>query len=157
MEDRAPVENASELTRYLERRYHDRHREQVPALIALAAKVEAAHADDPTVPAGLADFLSRMQGDLEDHLRKEEIILFPAIRQGGNARFFGPITVMRSEHDDHTADLATLRQLTQGMTAPPHACRSWVALIEGLREFVTDLEEHIRLENDVLFPQFENT
>jgi regulator of cell morphogenesis and NO signaling len=35
------------------------------------------------------------------------------------------------------------------------ACRSWTALYTGLRKFADDLVEHIRLENEVLFPRYE--
>lgn len=155
MDDRPPIDDLGELTLYIEKRYHERHRKQLPALIVLAVKVEATHAADPAVPRGLADLLARMLDGIEDHLHKEEVILFPMIREGGPSILAGPIAMMRAEHDDHWADSATIRSITNDMTAPDHACRSWIALMDGLREFVTDLEEHIRLENEVLFPPFE--
>ena len=39
MSDAAPIHDAAELTRYIETRYHARHREQLPPLAAMAAKV----------------------------------------------------------------------------------------------------------------------
>ena len=45
--------------------------------------------------------------------------------------------------------------LTADLRLPPGACRIWTALYAGLEEFLSDLTEHIRLENDVLFPPFE--
>ena len=45
--------------------------------------------------------------------------------------------------------------LTGGPTLPAGACRSWSALYAGLTEFLVDFENHMRLENEVLFPQFE--
>jgi regulator of cell morphogenesis and NO signaling len=38
---------------------------------------------------------------------------------------------------------------------PEGACRTWTALYAGLGAFLDDLAEHIRLENEVLFPPFE--
>jgi regulator of cell morphogenesis and NO signaling len=35
------------------------------------------------------------------------------------------------------------------------ACTPWAMLYAGLAEFMADLTEHIRLENDALFPRFE--
>lgn len=155
MTDVAPIHDAAELTRYIEKRYHARHREELPALADLAAKVESVHASHERVPSGLTDLLRRMSGEMEVHMKKEELILFPAIRNGGASGTENPIAVMRADHDDHMIDLAEIRRLTGDLSLPHDACGTWVALYDGLAVFTTDLEEHIRLENDVLFPQFE--
>lgn len=155
MTDQAPLHDAAELTKYIETRYHARHREQLPALAELSERVEMVHAEDPAVPAGLASVLARMIGAMEVHMKKEELILFPAIRKGGVPGLENPIAVMRADHDDHAVELAEIRRLTGGPKLPGHACGSWTRLYAGITEFMDDLQEHIRLENDVLFPQFE--
>ena len=155
MSDAAPIHDAAELTRYIETRYHARHREQLPPLAAMAAKVEDVHFGDDHVPDGLSDVLRRMIGEMEVHMKKEELILFPAIRRGGGHGIENPIAVMRADHDDHAAEVAEIRRLTRELTLPEGACGTWTALYARLDEFITDLEEHMRLENDVLFPQFE--
>lgn len=149
------TDDPAALTRHIESRFHARHREQLPALAALAEKVETVHFGDDHVPEGLADLLQRMIGALEVHMKKEELILFPAIRKGGGRRIGTPIAVMRADHDDHAQDVAEIRRLTGDLGLPEGACRSWTALYAGLGEFISDLEEHTRLENDVLFPPFE--
>ncbi|MBK9078686.1 MAG: hemerythrin domain-containing protein [Hyphomicrobium sp.] len=148
-------DNPGELTTYIETHYHARHREVLPHLASLAAKVEQVHANAPHVPAGLADVLRRMIGDLEVHMKKEEIILFPAIRQGRTNGIYRPIAAMRGDHDDHEADVARIRELTENLTLPAEACRTWRTLYEELGDFLGELEAHIQLENNVLFPQFE--
>ena len=40
MTDTAPLQDAAELTRHIETRYHARHREQLPMLAAMAERVE---------------------------------------------------------------------------------------------------------------------
>lgn len=149
------TDDPAALTRHIESRFHARHREQLPALAALAEKVETVHFGDDHVPEVLADLLQRMIGALEVHMKKEELILFPAIRKGGGLGIGTPIAVMRADHDDHAYDVAEIRRLTGDLGMPDGACRSWAALYTGLGEFLSDLEEHIRLENDVLFPPFE--
>ena len=62
---------------------------------------------------------------------------------------------MRADHDDHAAEVDEIRRLTGGPTLPKGACGTWTTLYTGLHAFLTDLEEHMRLENDVLSPQFE--
>jgi regulator of cell morphogenesis and NO signaling len=155
MVDTPPIHDAAELTRYIETRYHARHRTQLPPLAAMAEKVESVHSGDEGVPEGLSDILRRMIGEVEVHMKKEELILFPAIRKGGGPGIENPIAVMRADHDDHAAEVAEIRRLTAGLTLPQGACGAWTALYAGLEEFITDLEEHMRLENEVLFPQFE--
>lgn len=88
-------------------------------------------------------------------MKKEELILFPAIRKGGAPGIANPIRVMRADHDDHAAEVAEIRRLTGGLILPQGACGTWTALYAGLEAFIADLEAHMRLENDVLFPQFE--
>lgn len=144
-----------ELTRRIETRYHARHREQLPELVALAAKVEQVHASVPDVPSGLAALLQEMIGKLEAHMKKEELILFPAMRRGGGTGLATTIAIMRADHDDHTSEISRIRVLTNDLRLPDGACRKWTALYEGLSEFIADLDAHVRLENDVLFPQFE--
>ncbi|MCB1368994.1 MAG: hemerythrin domain-containing protein [Rhodobacteraceae bacterium] len=155
MSEQAPIHDAAELTRYIETRYHDRHRQQLPALAEISARVEMVHADHPSVPAGLAEMLTHMLGAMEAHMRKEEMILFPAIRAGGRPGLEHPIAVMRADHDNHEKEMADIRRLTNGPKLPEDACGSWTRLYAGLDEFMDDLQAHMDLENNVLFPQFE--
>ncbi|MBS0254623.1 MAG: hemerythrin domain-containing protein [Proteobacteria bacterium] len=143
-----------DLVDHIEARFHARHRDQMPALLALAEKVEGVHAGAPEVPTGLADLLHRMLGELDPHMRKEELILFPAMRRGGTLGIEQPIAVMRGEHEDHAAAIEQILRLTRDLTLPEGACRSWTALYAGLTELIDDLTEHMRIENEVLFPRF---
>lgn len=138
-------------------RYHEVHRQQLPELIRMARRVEAVHRGHPLVPSGLADALEAMHGELLSHMQKEEAILFPMLQRGGNPFVVQPIGVMRSEHTDHGKALEQLAQLTNDMTPPPQACNTWRALYAGLVRLSDDLVNHIHLENNVLFPQFEPT
>lgn len=157
MTEDLPPEAPAALTTYIETRYHARHREQLPDLAALALKVERVHADAPTAPLGLGAVLQHMIGALEAHMKKEELILFPAIRRGGMPGIENPIAAMRADHEDHQTEVAQIRALTNDLMLPDGACRSWTALYRDLAAFLADLEAHIRLENEVLFPQFEPT
>lgn len=156
MTDTAPVHDAAELTRYIETRYHARHREQMPQLVGIPEKVETVHYGDEDVPEGLSETLNRMICEMELHMKKEEeLTLFPAIRKGGGPGIENPIAAMRADHDDHDCEIAEIRRLTKDLTLPQGACGTWAALYVGLDEFIADLKEHMRLENEVLFPQFE--
>ncbi len=150
-----PITDPAQLIDHILQRYHEVHRQQLPELIQMARKVEAVHRDHPAVPSGLADYLEQLQVELEQHMAKEEQILFPMLRQGRRSMVAGPIAVMRHEHLDHGDQLERLVELTNDHTAPQGACTTWRALFVGTQRFVDDLMDHIHLENNVLFPIFE--
>lgn len=136
-------------------RYHETHRRELPELVRLARLVEKVHAGKANVPNGLADLLERMAAELEQHMRKEEMILFPAMKlQADGLRLDAPIACMRHEHDGHGEHLREIDALTNGITVPAGACRTWQALYAGLAKLNEDLMQHIHLENNVLFPRF---
>jgi regulator of cell morphogenesis and NO signaling len=135
-------------------RYHETHRRELPELIALARRVEERHAGHPQVPRGLTKLLEHMAEALEEHMQKEEQILFPMMRSGATPMVMGPIEVMEHEHVEHGEKLRQLESLTNRHTAPADACTSWLALYAGTRKLVDDVMQHIHLENNVLFPQF---
>ncbi|MFO1217849.1 MAG: hemerythrin domain-containing protein [Burkholderiaceae bacterium] len=153
-EPAAPKEPPA-LIAHILRRYHDTHRAQLVELQGLATKVEAAQAQHPELPAGLSALLQTIAAELHAHMAKEETILFPMLARGGHPFAARPIAVMRSEHVSHGERLAQLLALTRAATPPADAGDDWRRLYTGLRTFVDDVQAHIRLENDVLFPPFE--
>jgi regulator of cell morphogenesis and NO signaling len=94
-----------------------------------------------------------MAHELEQHMMKEEQILFPLILSGRGAMAGGPISVMEQEHADAAADLARTRTLTADLTPPADACNTWRSLYLRLGALESDLKDHIHLENNVLFPR----
>ena len=147
----------TELVEHIIARYHEVHRAQLPELIRMARRVEAVHRDNPNTPHGLADALETMEQELLMHMHKEEAVLFPMLRAGGNSFVSQPIAMMRHEHNDHGAALEHIARLTHDITPPLGACNTWRALYAGLAQLRDDLINHIHLENNVLFPQFEQT
>jgi len=140
---------------HLLERYHTVHREQLPKLIDMARRVEALHQTHPLVPVGLCDLLQSMQSELLAHMQKEEVILFPLFKAGGHPCIGQPISMMRCEHEEHQDSLLQLAQITHQAIPPDDACNTWRALYEGVAQFHDDLMDHIDLENNLLFAQFE--
>ena len=147
-------ETTEDLISLIETRYHAVHRRELPELVRLARRVEAVHKNHAGAPFGIAALLERMSTELEDHMQKEEQILFPLMRRGGHPMIAQPIAMMLAEHDDHGAHLRQLESLTNDFTAPDDACPTWRALYVGVRKLADDLVEHIHTENNVLFPRF---
>ncbi|BDH47426.1 iron-sulfur cluster repair protein YtfE [Salmonella enterica subsp. enterica serovar Choleraesuis] len=143
----------AEMIDHIVARYHDGHREQLPELILQATKVERVHAAKPSVPKGLAKYLTMLHDELTSHMMKEEQILFPMIKQGMGRQAAGPISVMESEHDDAGELLEVIKHITNNVTPPPEACTTWKALYNGINLLIEELMNHISLENNVLFPR----
>jgi regulator of cell morphogenesis and NO signaling len=133
--------------------YHRPLDEELPRLEAMARKVHMVHGEkDPERLGALVATFTALKAELEQHMAKEEQILFPMIREGHSAMAGGPISVMHAEHDDAGAALRKLRELTDDYTPPAGACNTWRALWHGLADLERSLHEHIHLENNVLFP-----
>lgn len=149
-------EGTAALIDLIETRYHATHRHELPELIRLARRVEVVHRDHNAVPRGITALLELMSGELEVHMTKEELVLFPMMRGGGHPMIAQPIAVMLAEHDDHGMHLRQLEALTNDFAPRDDACPSWRALYVGVKKLVEDLMEHIHTENNVLFPRFLN-
>lgn len=147
--DQLPLE---EVVGHILERFHADHREEVPRLLEMARRVEKVHADKDDCPRGLAAHLELMHEALEEHMEKEEQMLFPMILAGRGRMTSMPISVMEDEHRDHGINLEKMRALAHDYVAPAEACSTWRALYMGLQELERMLMEHIHLENNVLFP-----
>jgi regulator of cell morphogenesis and NO signaling len=133
--------------------FHQDHRQELPRLLAMAEKVERVHAGRDGCPVGLAAALHEVQQELEQHMQKEEQVLFPLLLAEPQALVSGPVLCLTHEHEGHGENLARLRRLGHDFVPPPHACGTWQALYLGLAEFERAVMEHIHLENHVLFPR----
>lgn len=149
--------DTGDLIDHILERYHETHRRQLPELIQLSRRIEQVHAAKPDVPEGLADILQQALGELEMHMRKEELMIFPAMRRADVAsRLDGPTSMLREDHNDQAQMLEQIAAITDGFTAPEGACATWRALYAGAAQFSDDLLEHIHIENNILFPRFES-
>jgi len=146
-----------ELVQHILETYHAPLRPEIARLRDMALKVESVHAEKQSCPRGLAAHIEQMAQAVDDHLTKEEQILFPMILTGNHGHVRMPIQVMLQEHDDHADALRRTRALTQDLVAPEEACTTWRALYLGLEQLERDLMDHIHLENNVLFPMVLNS
>ena len=119
-------EETAQLIDYILLCYHQKHRHQLPQLLEMARRVEQVHAAKPEVPAGLADVLQRALGELEVHMKKEELMIFPAMRRSDGSRpLDGPTSMLREDHSDQERLLEQISLLTDDFTPPANACGTW--------------------------------
>ncbi len=134
--------------------YHRSLNAELPRLGAMAHTVYEAHRDK--AEAMLSEVLSTYEvltDELEQHMAKEEQILFPMIKRGQGNMAVDPISCMEHEHESVGSALARLRAFTNDYAVPAEACATWKALWHGLEELESSLHEHIHLENHILFPR----
>ncbi len=132
-----------------------------PPLRELIDKVARVHGDCHGELLDVQDVFHGLADELEQHMVKEEQILFPAcvaLDQGSADPFpFGsvenPIGMMLHEHDEVAAGLAGLRTLTGAYESPVGACNSYRATLERLETLEHDTHRHVHKENNILFPR----
>lgn len=144
----------NDLIQHILTEYHVPLKEELPRLEAMSRKVLEVHGDkQPVMLPELLAVLRGLKAELEQHMVKEEQILFPMIQRGQGAMTGGPISVMEHEHDSAGRALQRLRELTDGYEVPAEACNTWRALWHGLAALEDALHQHIHLENNILFPR----
>lgn len=156
--------DAAALVDHLVDTHHRYLWDELPRLSALVAKIVDVHGERHPELADVAAVYEELRADLEPHLRKEERILFPMIRElavATSAPSFpcgtldNPIGVMLREHDRVGALLARLRLWTDGYRPPADGCASYVACYAALEHLEVDTHLHVHKENNVLFPLVE--
>jgi len=145
------------LAAYVEDTHHQYLHRELSPLRGLAGKVFSVHGDRHPELAEVRDLVNGIVAQLEPHLATEEREVFPAIEHlapgtAGDGRLAAHIERLVEEHTALGAQLARLRELTGGYTAPADGCASYTSLYERLAAFEADTHVHIHLENNVLFP-----
>lgn len=147
---------------YIEKKHHryvEQRSQDIPPFLNKVVKVHGQA--DPELQEIKALFEQTL-GALAQHMKKEELVLFPFIRkmvQEGSVpeSHFGsvenPIANMEHEHAEEGERLARIAELSHQYTPPEHACNTYRATYGLLQEFEDDLHTHIHLENNILFPR----
>lgn len=146
--------------------HHQNVRQDLPRLVELGHMVTERHGERAPELKRIEALVGELRADLAQHIAKEEQVLFPYIAQldQPSPRRFShapacfsvvgqPIFMMAQEHEQAKLLVTELRRLTDDFKPPVWACSAFVALYSGLRAFTDKLDEHIRLENNFLFPR----
>jgi regulator of cell morphogenesis and NO signaling len=154
------------LIEYIVNNHHRFCKAAIPVLLAQLSKLNAEQSNQYFYIKPLLLLFQRVSGEIEQHIRKEEMILFPYIktlasaaelnRQRPIAPFFtiaGPIEKMEEEHHETAQVFAKIRALLSDFAVPEGACGTHRSVIKGLQAFVYDMHQHVHLENNLLFPR----
>lgn len=150
----------SDIIAHIVSHHHAYLKSELPRIADLFAKVVPAHSEREPVLIEVSEIFGILKEELDAHLMKEEMILFPTIARleaggssGAPCSIEHPIARMEYEHESAGRALAQMRHLTRDYYIPDEACNTYRALFATLAELESDLHEHIHLENNVLFPR----
>jgi len=155
------------LMQYIVVRHHAYIRKELPLMDKFVARVrETRGRSDANTLAPLEKVFRFFKRELESHLRREEEVLFPLIRQVETAsksgakllRFpFGPLAnpigIMEEDHDAERRQMQKMLVLTGNYTGPAETANAFRSLFERLQIMESDLRLHVHLEDHILFPR----
>lgn len=154
------------LADYIVANHHRYVRETVPAIMQHVRKVATVHGHGHPETIRIADLFESVALGLMQHMQKEELMLFPYIKQLVAARNDGsrpapspfgsianPIRMMEVEHQSAGDEMAEIRELSAGYNPPDDACTTFRVSYQELQAFEADLHQHVHLENNILFPK----
>lgn len=154
------------LVDYILKFHHRNIRSQGPEIARLLDKVCRAHGDNHPELFEVQELFEHSLVDLDSHLQKEEMVLFPYMYELCEAKERGmpapafhcgtiesPIAVMMSEHDAEGERFRHIARLTNDYIAPVDACNRYRLVLEELKAFEAALHHHIHLENNIVFPR----
>jgi regulator of cell morphogenesis and NO signaling len=154
------------LADYIVNTHHNYIRKTIPVVFEYMDKVVKVHSNKNPEVIKVAELFLSLSDELTSHMIKEENVLFPYIKQltsikKGESKFEFPLIgkvetpIKRMEHEHEIVGmlLKQINELTSNYTPPQNACTTFRVLYSILKEFESDLHQHIHLENNILFPK----
>jgi len=154
------------LADYIEKTHHRYVEEKTNVLLPFLDKLCKVHGANHPELFKINELFIGCAGELSQHMKKEELILFPFVKRMVKTKetdgilhqpSFGtvsnPIAMMMHEHDNEGERFRAIAELTNNYTPPADACTTYRVTFAMLKEFEEDLHKHIHLENNILFPK----
>lgn len=155
-----------ELADYIVKRHHTYVRENIQFLTRNLDKICDVHGGNHPELHEVKELFLSSAGNLTMHMQKEELMLFPYIKNLVKARLnnsippksvFGPVTnpiaAMIEEHQNEGERFDLIAKITDNYAVPKDGCTTYEVTINHLKDFEDDLHRHIHLENNILFPK----
>jgi regulator of cell morphogenesis and NO signaling len=154
------------LADYIINHHHAYVKDASEKLLYYTTKVASKHSTRHPELEDIEIAFAAIAAEMEEHMHKEEMILFPYIKALAAAKrnegsqpkapfpsVQFPIQMMENEHEAAGELLEQIRQLTNNYNYPVDACNTYKVMYGKLYEFEKDLHQHIHLENNILFPK----
>ncbi len=145
------------LINHILKEHHQFLKEELPAISVLLFKLLGVHGKQHEELFEVHKKFNMLRTELESHLVKEEVWLFPALIQYEITK--QPILLkeletlvetIESEHVGAGDLLKSLRAITNHYTVPKDACTTYALTLTKLQALEKNTFEHIHLENNIL-------
>ncbi|MBP6334510.1 MAG: iron-sulfur cluster repair di-iron protein [Bacteroidia bacterium] len=154
----------TKLIDYILDTHHSYVKENLPVMKQHIDKVASKHGERHPEMKQIKTLFDEIKGEFEQHMFKEEMLLFPEIKILEASSIKGsttnseisigpPIDVMEFEHESAGNKMKEIKSLSNNFTPPTDACNTFRLCYEELRIFDEDLHKHVHLENNILFPK----
>ncbi len=154
----------SKLVDHILNTHHRYVKEYSPLIHGHLKKITEKHSGRHPELIKIEQLFSEIKLDMDQHMMKEEVILFPRIKQIDSQwkdkniekemiQIEAPIHMMEAEHEIAGEILNKLKELSNNYTAPEDACTTYRLAFDELKYFEHDLHQHVHLENHILFPK----
>ncbi len=135
--------------------HHVYLRHALPALQTKVDKIAQVHGENHPELWQVRELFAGLKMELESHLKKEEDVVFPAIRrlEAGVPLPESAMGELEEEHQKVGDTLHKLRRLTGTYHVPADACPTYRAAMTGLAALEADTHHHVHKENNILLPR----
>jgi len=148
------------LSDYIVNTHHKFVLKNLPELVFYTQKIASVHGDHHPELIEVESLFAKINEELLQHLKKEEEVLFPAIKEAEkNASpsvksiIVSEITRMQGEHEFAGGAMDKINVLTNNYLIPEDACNTYRVSLKLLEQFEDDLHIHVHLENNILYPK----
>lgn len=144
------------LTAYIEDTHHGYLRKTLPETADLLNTIVRVHGRNHRELYEINQLFGRLKTDLEQHLLKEETLLFPVLEQveENYEEVLSLTDEIISEHEAAGEILRKLREVSGNYKLPEDACGTYRKSYSMLEELEQDLHQHIHLENNILLKSY---
>lgn len=144
------------LSTYIEDTHHGYLRKALPKTAELLNVILRVHGKNHPELFEVYSLFGQLKTDLEQHLLKEETMLFPDFEDSiANKNEILHLTkTIINEHEAAGEILAKLRKVTKEYSLPEDGCETFAKTYEMLEEIEEDLHQHIHLENNILLKEY---
>jgi regulator of cell morphogenesis and NO signaling len=148
------------LSDYIVNTHHKYVLKSLPELVSYTEKIAGVHGDRHPELITVADLFSEINKELLQHLKNEEEVLFPSIREAirtksdeAIALIHSEISRMSAEHEFAGSAMDKINFITSDYSVPHDGCNTYNVTLRLLRQFEDDLHTHVHLENNILYPK----
>jgi regulator of cell morphogenesis and NO signaling len=145
---------------YIVNTHHKYVLKSLPELVSYTQKIASVHGERHPELAEVADLFSQISRELLQHMKNEEEVLFPSIKeaissgsQKAKRNIISEIERLTGEHEFAGGAMDRINVITSVYHVPSDGCNTYNVTFKLLREFEDDLHTHVHLENNILFPK----